>query len=168
MATRPRPVPVRTIGAADPDTLRLQEAVREAIRPLQDEKRERFYRHQLPQDAAAADTTAEQTIWSLADGERLASITIRPNATIAANGTDYATIIIRRRVDGSPGETKVISRIRTSGTTLKEFQATSFPLAGDVVGGNITLEIEKAGAGVVVEASLVTATTDIPSPARRT
>ena len=163
MATRPRPIPVRTIGADDPEVQRAQDAARDAIRPLQREKRERYYRHKKSADAAAADTTAEEGVWSLGATERLTSIRIVANADIAANGTDYATIIVRRRPAESPNESRVIARFSTSSTGLVAHKPVYLDMPGErVVGGEITWEIEKAGAGVVVENLLVTAVTDEP------
>ena len=163
MATRPKQVPIRTIEPADPETLKIQEAVRDAVRPLQREKRERFYRHRHAAEAAAADTTAEEVLWSLADGERLANLRVRASSAVAANGTDYATLIFYRRVDGAPSDQVEIARLSTSGKALKQFTEQSLALK-DSTGGNISYEVTKTGAGVQLPALLITATTDIPTP----
>ena len=162
MATRPKSVPVRTIGATSPETRKLQEAVRESIRPLQKEKREGFYNHRHPDETSAAAVTPEEILWSFSDVERLTNLRIRASAAVAANGTDFATLIFYRRADGAHSEQVEIARLSTSSLALKQFTEQSLALR-DTTGGNISYEVTKTGLGVQLPSLRITATTDIPA-----
>lgn len=109
-------------------------------------------------DAMAADTTAERSCAfrvpaSALDGIRVTKVSLLPQAACAANGTNFATVTIA--ANGGSGARTTVATIDTSAVSWVAFTALDMTLAAAAnlavaVGGQFTVTIAKAAAGVVV------------------
>lgn len=143
--------PLREVhGLSSPEVSRVQDGVREALRPLQSEERPRRDTWLTAQDQTATTVTAETPIWISEFDGLLVGLTYTGSSAMTANGTDFATFIFRLR-DGSGGGTAAqIARYRTADGSIRAFKPHEFTLGGDrklKTGSVLTMEVIKAGAG---------------------
>ena len=109
-------------------------------------------------DTMAADTTAERTCSfrvpaHCLDGIRVTRVSLLPQAACTANGTNFATVTVA--ANGGSGARTTVATIDTSAVSWVAFTALSMTLQAAAnlvvaVGGQFTIAIAKAAAGVVV------------------
>lgn len=108
-------------------------------------------------DAAAATATAEHTIY-VADGhETIDSLQFMPDAAVALNAANYASIIVQVR-NGAGGAPQVVATLTTAATNLTAWIAQTLgALAHNVLapGSLLTVQITKTGTGVVIPSGAI-------------
>jgi hypothetical protein len=143
-------VPFKEGRGYDPQVTQLQDATRDALRPLQKDQRSKRDIWQTPTDQTPTTVTAETPIFIVDNPVELQAIKYVGSAAMAKNGTDYATFIFRTHDGSGAGQAKQIARTRTADVDIRAFQAFDFPLSGErhlSTGTIISMEVTKAGAG---------------------
>jgi len=100
-------------------------------------------------DAAAATTTAITPFYRFPTAYKITAINILPATTVAADASNYATILIASE-DGAAGTPVAIGNRTTASVALTETTTAAVTLSGTVTGaaGDIlTLQVTKTGTG---------------------
>ena len=116
-------------------------------------------------DGMAATTTAATLFGQTSKIGKVTEAYITPDSTLTSDNTDYATITVKKlTADGATAATvaSVTTKLAASGGSGNWVQYVKVPLtlaSADLsveAGGAFTVEIAKAGAGVIVPVSFLT------------
>lgn len=122
-------------------------------------------KHSKGADAAAGTATAETPFYTALVAQTISAVNVNANAALTADGTNNATVIIRKR-DGAGGAAATVATLVTdvAGGSWSAFVNKSLGAITNGVmaaGSVLTFEITKAGTGVVVPASTFTVTSTL-------
>lgn len=112
-------------------------------------------------DAMAADTTAERQFWVADRICRVTAVSYTPNAAVTANGTNFFSILVAKRLAASPTTTVNVSTRSLAATNMVQYDedlATVTSTAADAllaVGDVLSVAITKAASGLVCPAGLL-------------
>lgn len=101
-------------------------------------------------DGAAGDATSERAFFTARHAMTLRSFKIAPSGNLTAHDTDNATINIRRRGDGATVAVILTDTGSGDWTAFDDKDGGEVTPTALVAGDQLTIEISKDGAGVVV------------------
>lgn len=116
---------------------------------------ETYVYHKQAGDSAAGTATAEQVVFSANVRGAVTGITIQPAGALTADGTNNATFTFARRNADGTGKATIVSVATTatgtgSWTAFDDIVLSGLSNTALTPGQKVTLEITKAGTGVVV------------------
>lgn len=108
-------------------------------------------------DAAAGTAFAESPIARVSAPANVGGVLYIPNANVAANGANFATLTVGWR-DGAGGALKTLATLTTAATSPQAFQPTSFGAVTNAAlppGAVLTYSLAKSGTGVQLPSGLI-------------
>jgi len=100
-------------------------------------------------DDAAADVSSERLLGTISNDATIEAVLFTPDADVAANVANYATITVYKRTDG--GAPTTVAQLTTATTSLVAGVPIAIPISSSAVvaGDRLSFAITKTGTGVL-------------------